>query len=312
MAPDTPSALHRVALDTAARGWPVFPLRPGAKRPALHGEDRCPRTGPCESGHLVWEQRATTEPKRIERAWSHRAYNVGLATGPAGLVVVDLDTPKNGDDVPPPEWARRGVADGLDVFAVLCEEHGQPLPTQTFTVRTGRGGRHLYFEAPAGKRLRSSGGLLGWKVDTRACGGYVVAAGSRVGGQSYDVLVDQPPAPLPAWLHQLLTPPPAPVPPKATPRTRTAVKVPDAYAASALLGELEKVGSARQGGRNRAVYFAAYALARFIGAGTLPEHVVTDELTAAATGIGLPPTEAAAAIRSGLARGAQRGMVSAA
>ena len=31
--------LLRVALDLAGRGWPVFPLVPGTKRPALHGAE---------------------------------------------------------------------------------------------------------------------------------------------------------------------------------------------------------------------------------------------------------------------------------
>ncbi|WP_174855817.1 bifunctional DNA primase/polymerase, partial [Streptomyces rishiriensis] len=38
MTHDAQSALLRAALDAAARGWHVFPLRPGTKRPALHGE----------------------------------------------------------------------------------------------------------------------------------------------------------------------------------------------------------------------------------------------------------------------------------
>ncbi|TFV34374.1 hypothetical protein E4K10_24465 [Streptomyces sp. T1317-0309] len=32
----------RAALDAAERGWHVFPLRPGGKPPALHGEKSCP------------------------------------------------------------------------------------------------------------------------------------------------------------------------------------------------------------------------------------------------------------------------------
>ncbi len=36
---------------------------------------------------------------------------MGLATGLAGLVVIDLDTPKPGE-VPPPRWAQPGITDG--------------------------------------------------------------------------------------------------------------------------------------------------------------------------------------------------------
>jgi hypothetical protein len=67
-------------------------------------------------------------------------------------------------------------------------------------VRTGRGGAHLYFTAPDGPALDNSGGKLGWRVDTRAAGGYVVASGSVVNGRRYETTHDTAPAPLPAWL----------------------------------------------------------------------------------------------------------------
>jgi hypothetical protein len=44
--------LLTAALAAAERGFHVFPLRPGTKRPALHGETSCPRTGPCRRGHV--------------------------------------------------------------------------------------------------------------------------------------------------------------------------------------------------------------------------------------------------------------------
>ncbi|MFF1371960.1 bifunctional DNA primase/polymerase [Streptomyces virginiae] len=43
--------------------------------------------------------------------------------------------------------------------------------------------------------LTFSAGRLGWKVDTRAWGGYGVAAGSTVGTGSYEIIHDGPPAP---------------------------------------------------------------------------------------------------------------------
>ena len=46
-----------------------------------------------------------------------------------------------------------GITDGADVLAALCERHGQPFPSETFMVRTRRGGLHLYFTAPPGVRL---------------------------------------------------------------------------------------------------------------------------------------------------------------
>ncbi|MGA5470006.1 bifunctional DNA primase/polymerase [Streptomyces arboris] len=300
MTHDRKASLLSAALTAAERGWPVFPLRPGDKRPAGHPERTCPGTGRCADGHRTPEQRATLDSASIRACWESASYNVGIATGPANLVVVDLDIPKDSADTAPSEWA--GMADGLDVFAALCERAGERMPTETYTVRTRRGGQHLYFTAPEGKTLRSTGGSLGWKVDTRAWGGYVVAAGSAVGGASYEIIYDAPPAPLPAWLGDLLTTRPAPAPmpiSELSARMRNAT----AYSTTALRGELEKVLSARQGGRNRSVYFAAYALARLIRTDDLTEATVTSELMSAGQSTGLSASECRTAIRSGLVRG---------
>ncbi|MFJ9408930.1 bifunctional DNA primase/polymerase [Streptomyces sp. NPDC101393] len=291
--------LVKAALDAAGRGWPVFPLRPGDKRPAGHAEARCPGAGRCADGHRTPEQRATTDRAAIERCWRAHPYNVGIATGPAGLVVVDLDVPKDADDIPPPEWA--AMPDGMDVFAALCERAGQPMPTETYTVRTGRGGLHLYFTAPEGKRLRGSAGRLGWKVDTRAWGGYVVAAGSTVHRRPYEVIHDAPPTRLPTWLGDLLTPPPAPKPASAT-ALRSRIKRKDRYADAALAGEVAKVNDAPTGTQNITLYKAAYALGRLIAAGTLTEQEVNDRLTDAGLAKGLAPSRVAASIRDGIRR----------
>lgn len=64
---------------------------------------------------------------------------------------------------------------------------------------TPSGGAHLYYRAPEGAELRNTCGRLGWRIDTRAHGGYVLAAGSRLSGPAgarYEVLRDQAPAPL--------------------------------------------------------------------------------------------------------------------
>jgi Bifunctional DNA primase/polymerase, N-terminal len=303
MTPVCPSALLHAAVAAAERGWPVFPVRVGDKRPTGHAEEFCPRTGRCAAGHLTPEQRATTDLEQITRCWQHAPYNVGIATGPAGLVVIDLDTPKNSGDTPPTQWA--GMNDGLDVFAAVCERAGQRMPTETYTVRTRRAGLHLYFAAPVDKRLRSGAGVLGWKVDVRSWGGYVVAPGSTVAGRAYTVVHDAPPAPLPAWLLPLLTPPPAPAP-MPLHELKSRMKNASAYVTAAVSREVDKVRAAGEGGRNRALYGAAYALARFVETGDLPETVATDALTAAGASVGLPPGECATAIRSGLSRGRRR------
>ncbi len=148
----------------ALRGWRVFPLRPGDKRPAFPDHNaarlhRRPTRGAAAGTRDGNRGPPPTRPASAGRGRT-RAYNIGIATGPSGLVVIDLDKPKPGE-VPPPHWALPGITDGADVLAALCERHGQPWPVETFMVRTGRGGLHLYFTAPPGIRLGNTSRPLG-------------------------------------------------------------------------------------------------------------------------------------------------------
>ncbi|SDG04827.1 Bifunctional DNA primase/polymerase, N-terminal [Pseudonocardia oroxyli] len=131
--------LLRAALAHTRRGWHVFPLRPSDKRPAIRD----------------WETRATTDVVRIRKAWSREPFGIGIACGPSGLVVLDLDRPKP-DSVRPPEWDRPGITDGVDVLAALAGDHGAEVPLATFSVLTGSGGAHLYLTAPAGVGIKNS------------------------------------------------------------------------------------------------------------------------------------------------------------
>ncbi|GGQ66176.1 bifunctional DNA primase/polymerase [Kitasatospora griseola] len=279
------NSLLNAVLDAAAHGWYAFPLTPGTKRPALHSESACPRTGPCAAGHRGWEQRATTQTELLLSAWHHAPYNIGIATGPSRLVVLDLDVPKPGESASP-KTAPRGVTDGRDALAALCEDHQQPYPTNTFTVSTTSGGHHLYFAAPTEVGLRNSVGRLGWKIDTRAGGGYVVAPGSIVNGRPYTVVCDADPAPLPAWLLVLLEPPTRPRP--YTPAVRPAGpgRV-TAYVDAALRNETRAVANAPEGTRNQTLLRAARALGRFVADGRLSRIGVEDALREAGEVAGL-------------------------
>lgn len=267
------------ALRLAERGWPVFPLRPGAKTPALHGRDRCPRTGACAEGHLGWEQRASTDPEAIERCWSHNAYNIGLATGPANLVVVDLDVPKHGY-VLPEGWNMQGLSTGADVLGQLAQRAGRPLPA-TCTVHTASGGAHLYFRAPREIELRNTAGVLGPLVDTRAHGGYVVAPGSNLPAGSYELADDREPAELPGWLVQALVPKPRAV---GSPPREIASADRSRYLRAAIEGETARVAGALPGTRNKALFIAACALGQLVAGGALPEHEARAVLERAAAG----------------------------
>ena len=65
------------AVEAAGRGCAVFPCRPGDKRPAVPD----------------WERRACADPELVARYWPSVRHNVGIARGPSGLTVVDLDPP---------------------------------------------------------------------------------------------------------------------------------------------------------------------------------------------------------------------------
>ncbi|GAB2722237.1 bifunctional DNA primase/polymerase [Kitasatospora kifunensis] len=278
--------LLTAALAAAEHGWHVFPLLPDSKRPAV----------------AAWEQRATTDPDRIRRCWTSGSYNIGIACGPSRLLVIDLDTPKPGA-VPPSQWAEAQVRDGADVLAALCEEHRQQYPADTYTVATPSGGTHHYFTAPTGTALRNTAGQrgsgLGWLIDTRASGGYVVAAGSTVDGRRYNVVHSTAAAQLPDWITQRLAPPPKPVAPMVRLDGRTAASRP-AYAAAALRNETANVATAPEGTRNWVLTRAARALGRFVANGKLSRSEVEQALKGAAEHAGLTAREADATITNAL------------
>ncbi|NIJ14310.1 hypothetical protein FHU38_004654 [Saccharomonospora amisosensis] len=273
--------LMQWALYLAAMGWPVFPLRPGTKRqPAVKD----------------WENRATRDPGRIRRCWSADRYNIGVATGPARLVVVDLDAPKDGQDGP----------DGADALAELAAERGGPLPA-TFTVATPSGGRHWYYRCPPGVRLRNTQGHIRARVDTRAGGGYVVGPGSTTPEGGYELLDERDPVDLPAWLVQACA-----VRPAATLSTPVQIRSGDtsAYATAALRGECQRVRDAQPGRHNEVLSSAAYTIGRKVGAGLIDHHTArADLITAGNTLIGpehWPPNarEVARVVDAGLVKGA--------
>ncbi|GAB2869602.1 bifunctional DNA primase/polymerase [Lentzea nigeriaca] len=280
-------SLLRAALDAVARGFHIFPLLRGGKKTALHGEKACPRTGPCADGHLTPERRSLTDVDQVRWYWTSRRFsgcNVGTATGPSGLVVIDLDTPKSADDQPPAAWALDGVQDGHDVFALVCERAGEPVPYDTLTVRTARGGTHLYFRAPAGVELRNtegdSGNGLGWKVDTRAWGGHVVAPGSRTRDGVYRIEHDREPADLPGWLTAVLTPQPRLA--VTSPITIAADKL-SSYVDAAVNGECNRVAGAQDGLHDKRLFASAIALGQLVGSGDLKQATAEARLLQAAT-----------------------------
>ena len=169
------------AMRLAARGWAVFPVAPGTKRPYAGG------TGCSE---------ATMTPDRVREWWTERPNaDIGVNAGMSSLVVVDVDI-KGGGPVS---------------LGGLVERNG-PIP-DTVTAQTPGGGFHLFFKQPA-TAIRNRVGI--WPgVDIRAANGYVVVAPSvhpngehyawREGRSPFDL----DPAEMPEWLVSALAEPKA-------------------------------------------------------------------------------------------------------
>ena len=254
--------LRRAAYAAARAGYCVFPVKPGQKVPAI--ED--------------WEHEATGDPAAIAEWWTAVPRNIGIATGRSGVVVVDLDH-SHGQQPPPPF---SGARDGLDVLTMLAAAAAAPPPTDTFTVLTPSGGRHLYFRAPTGIELRNTQAKLGWRIDTRAHGGFVVAAGSVRPEGRYRVARPGPVRGMPAWLLELLTRPPRiPVGP------RTPVRLPHGRAAAYVRGAVDRetaqVAAAAPGTSHATLLAAAGKLGQLVGAGALSEPDARAALLPAAT-----------------------------
>lgn len=254
------------AIAAADRGWRVFPVDPGGKSPAFKR----------------WQLLATDDPRRIRSWWRpNDRWNVGIATGESGLLVVDLDP---ADGATPPDRFK-GAQHGLDVLATLAEAAGAELPTDTYTVTTPRGGLHLYFQAPAGATHRTTVGTLGWRIDTRGRGGAVVGAGSRSETGTYDLVLDLPVAETPGWLVEALTPAP---PPPPRPPIRLSAKRTAHYVQAVVANVTDDIMKAEVGQRHFVVLKAARTLGRLVAGGELAEgEAMSALLSAAAVHVGV-------------------------
>lgn len=146
------------ALEYASRGWPVFPLEPRGKRPESH-----------LVSHGVLE--ASTDPASI-RAWWRACpqANIGLATGPPGPDVLDIDT-----------------KDGRPGLSTLGRLQAAGLLAGVFRrVRTPSGGLHLYL-SPSGEGNHARARL---GLDYRGAGGYVVAPPSCTQRGAWELVAD--------------------------------------------------------------------------------------------------------------------------
>jgi len=247
----------------------VFPLARDSKRPGVSD----------------WEQAATADPELVASRWPKWATGYGIACGPSGLYIVDCDMPKADTPSPPADYA--DADNGFEALLLLAADHGQTMLRGTFTVRTGRGGCHLYFRTPASMQLGNTAGRLAWLVDTRGRGGYVVGPGSVVDGRSYEIIELAAPAELPGWIVEVLgarqpaSQGEAALPAAPSPVRLAGSSVGPEWAAAALAGEAERIRTAPSGTGNHIVNKASFTIGRLVGAQVLSRDVAEQELTAA-------------------------------
>lgn len=163
----------QVALSYAARGWHVFPCKPGSKEPLTeHGFHD-----------------ATTDPQQITAWWQETPNaNVAAACQPSDLAPIDVDD--------------------MESWRELCQRYG--ISEETVQQVTPRGGLHLIFSQPNGKPIGCTVGVLGERIDTRGVGGYILLPPSQVDGKAYAWELAHHPdstplAPFPEPLARLLT-----------------------------------------------------------------------------------------------------------
>lgn len=125
---------------------------------------------------------ATTDISIIDKWWADDPHmNVAFSPHTVGLGIVDID----GDE-------------GEASWQKWQAENGEFPPT--YTVRTPRGGRHLYYRGI----LPATQSKLGVHVDTRGVGSYALVPPSRVGSGDYRLEDPRQPAELPPTVGAFL------------------------------------------------------------------------------------------------------------
>jgi len=146
-------------------GSKIFPCMPGSKDPALS---------------YAWQTRATDDAEQVAE-WSRSMDNLnwGVACGPSGIFVVDVDP------------------NGLDTWAGMQEANPElkKAVQNSFTVKTPRGGFHHYFKGygpttvcAIADGIDTRGGYLDDKTGKLKSVGYVVLPGSKTNVGEYTAL----------------------------------------------------------------------------------------------------------------------------
>jgi putative DNA primase/helicase len=282
-----PGEARRIELEAAAReygraGYPVVPLWPVD----VLGQCTCLKAWKCESAgkhpiEKAWQKSATTEPQW----WSedlggggarYPQANIGVVLEKENAFVLDMD-PDNGGDVTLQQIQER-----------LGDDYDMPA---TVIVQTGSGGRHFYFEQPAGKPVGNPKFRTG--LDIKGVGGLVVAPPSISGKGDYVFIEkhDLVPSDAPRWLLEALAEhdkkqrgEPSKISPEVIPTGRMR-----AYRKSAMernARELAESGNTGAG-RNNTLNKTAYALGQLAPRGITNEDECREVLYEAASKCGM-------------------------
>lgn len=184
-------SLLEAALEYAERGWLVLPLHSHSEAGCSCGRVDC--SSPAKHPRTTRGLKDAACDPAVIRGWWKRwpDANVGIATGAeSGIVVLDVDG----------EHGERAIT--------ALERKNGPLP-DTYSVRTGGGGYHHYFQLPDGATVRNSASRIAPGLDVRGNGGYVVAPPSlHASGGRYEVNESAIlPVAAPGWLLQLIREP---------------------------------------------------------------------------------------------------------
>lgn len=287
---------HRAIHAFIDRDCPVSALTPNAKVPMKscpqcdikspayvrhHGIKDCPHPPDlCHGFHA-----ATLDHDKAQ-SWidRHPDLNFAVSPGPAGLVVIDLDTNKNDAPVPEPYSKIPGVRDGYDVWSLALERYGAAPPTDTMQVATPSGGLHMWFRLPAGVVVNKSEGAFGWLVDVRSTNSYIVGPTSVTKSGEYRRIGDATvPQLAPAWLlHHLEHTGHKPKPPTpARQLRRHYVERSGDHQGKRLQDLAHELATAQESERHSVLVRVTAAAAFLVERGLCDEHEMRDEITAA-------------------------------
>ena len=283
---------------------------------------------------------ATTDPATIAAWWRRQPRAVpGVAAGPSGLVLVDIDAHGS----PPPPTLATGLLpgidlaaepiprevwddparfrDGRDTLALLARLRGGPRPWPTgpehqpVTAATPSGGAHLWYRAPAPnlrQALSDPHGRYGlaWQIDLKAGWSYGIAPGATTTAGTYRLRGGDPahPGRMPAWLaleviRATTTAPRQPVTPP--PYRRLGGPGPAAYLAT-VIGRGANQLAALTDGRKRALSALAYHAGGLLAWSGADRQHITGQLIDAGTAAGLRPNISARIVNRAITNGINR------